>query len=245
MAKRGVNKKSCSGPSPPPPRNRRANIAAAAATTISELPNDVIFDILVRIPDIKSVIRCKQVCKKWRNLILQPCFAKSQSSRGFLPPSLIFYSLPDVFANSAHFSILELDDDLDRLGRQNATITFRSGIYMPHERYKRLLKCNGLVYGKPVQIKGGIPSIVLCNPGAGASFKDFLDKGENSWPARYNITGPTIRTNESNVQPANSVQPQLEESVGSTSMLPQLQGLDDIEDIFRNLTEVDTYLFYL
>nr|AGT42427.1 replication initiation protein [Tomato yellow vein streak virus] len=34
-------------------------------------------------------------------------------------------------------------------------------------------------YGKPVQIKGGIPSIVLCNPGEGASYKDFLDKHEN------------------------------------------------------------------
>nr|WKW35496.1 replication-associated protein [Sida mosaic Bolivia virus 2] len=35
-------------------------------------------------------------------------------------------------------------------------------------------------YGKPVQIKGGIPSIVLCNPGEGASYKDFLDKQENA-----------------------------------------------------------------
>nr|AZL96548.1 replication initiator protein [Squash leaf curl virus] len=35
-------------------------------------------------------------------------------------------------------------------------------------------------YGKPVQIKGGIPSIVLCNPGEGSSYKDFLDKAENS-----------------------------------------------------------------
>nr|AEI91443.1 replication associated protein [Tomato golden mosaic virus] len=34
-------------------------------------------------------------------------------------------------------------------------------------------------YGKPVQIKGGIPSIVLCNPGEGASYKVFLDKEEN------------------------------------------------------------------
>ncbi|ANY43214.1 replication associated protein [Croton golden mosaic virus] len=34
-------------------------------------------------------------------------------------------------------------------------------------------------YGKPVQIKGGIPSIVLCNPGEGSSYKDFLDKQDN------------------------------------------------------------------
>nr|AIR91831.1 Replication-associated protein [Melon chlorotic mosaic virus] len=35
-------------------------------------------------------------------------------------------------------------------------------------------------YGKPVKIKGGIPSIVLCNPGDGASYKAFLDKEENA-----------------------------------------------------------------
>nr|QAV52502.1 AC1 [Chino del tomate Amazonas virus] len=35
-------------------------------------------------------------------------------------------------------------------------------------------------YGKPVQIKGGIPSIVLCNPGEGSSYKDFLNKEENA-----------------------------------------------------------------
>ncbi|ABM60793.1 replication protein [Boerhavia yellow spot virus] len=35
-------------------------------------------------------------------------------------------------------------------------------------------------YGKPVQIKGGIPSIVLCNPGEGSSYKDFLNKLENA-----------------------------------------------------------------
>ncbi|KAG5551600.1 hypothetical protein RHGRI_009869 [Rhododendron griersonianum] len=97
-------------------------------------------------PDIKSVIRCKRVCKKWRNLILQPCFAKLQSSRGSLPPSLIFYSPPEVFTNPARFGILKLDDDIDRLGRQNATITFRYGIYIPREGYKgRVIgACNGL-----------------------------------------------------------------------------------------------------
>lgn len=34
-------------------------------------------------------------------------------------------------------------------------------------------------YGKPVQIKGGIPSIILCTPGHDYSFKEYLDKGDN------------------------------------------------------------------
>nr|AIG55100.1 replication-associated protein [Dioscorea persimilis] len=31
-------------------------------------------------------------------------------------------------------------------------------------------------YGKPVRIKGGVPSIVLCNPGNDCSYKDYLDR---------------------------------------------------------------------
>nr|AGD98560.1 replication-associated protein [Sida common mosaic virus] len=42
-------------------------------------------------------------------------------------------------------------------------------------------------YGKPVQIKGGIPSIVLCNPGEGSSYKMFLDKEENSGLKNWTI----------------------------------------------------------
>ncbi|AHA82183.1 AC1 [Tomato leaf curl Karnataka virus 2] len=35
-------------------------------------------------------------------------------------------------------------------------------------------------YGKPVQIKGGIPTIFLCNPGPNSSYKEFLDEDKNS-----------------------------------------------------------------
>nr|AJE24741.1 replication-associated protein [Ageratum enation virus] len=34
-------------------------------------------------------------------------------------------------------------------------------------------------YGKPVQIKGGIPTIFLCNPGPNSSYKEFLDEEKN------------------------------------------------------------------
>lgn len=176
MAKRGVNKKSRSG-LPPPLRKRRA-IAAAAATTISELPDDIIFDILVR---IKSVIRCNRVCRRWRKLILQPRFAKSHSSRWSLPLSLIFYRPPDGLAtNPALFSILELDDDLARLGRQNATVTFRSEIYIPHNGYKgRVIgACNGLVC---LRLDN---DVVVCNPIVQARRPFVLPKPPklaNSW----------------------------------------------------------------
>ncbi|CAB91854.1 replicase [Cotton leaf curl Multan virus-[Faisalabad3]] len=35
-------------------------------------------------------------------------------------------------------------------------------------------------YGKPVQIKGGIPTIFLCNPGPNCSYKEFLDEEKNT-----------------------------------------------------------------
>nr|QIH13735.1 replication protein [Ageratum enation virus] len=35
-------------------------------------------------------------------------------------------------------------------------------------------------YGKPVQIKGGIPTIFLCNPGPNSSYKEFLDEEKNT-----------------------------------------------------------------
>nr|AHA80812.1 replicase [Bhendi yellow vein mosaic virus] len=35
-------------------------------------------------------------------------------------------------------------------------------------------------YGKPVQIKGGIPTILLCNAGPNASYKEFLDEEKSS-----------------------------------------------------------------
>nr|AHB82047.1 replication-associated protein [Jatropha mosaic Lucknow virus]AIR77182.1 replicase protein [Jatropha leaf curl virus] len=35
-------------------------------------------------------------------------------------------------------------------------------------------------YGKPVQIKGGIPTIFLCNPGPNSSYKEYLDEDKNA-----------------------------------------------------------------
>ncbi|KAH7842875.1 hypothetical protein Vadar_010018 [Vaccinium darrowii] len=152
MAMRGANRTS-----PPPPRKRRAT---AAAATIIELPDDIICNILARIPDIKSLVKCKRVCKTWRNLILQPYFAKSHLSRGSFPLSLILYRPSDAPTNPAHFGILELSDDLASLSHQNATIKFRSGICIPRDgqRGRVIGACNGLLC---LRVDN---DIVVCNP---------------------------------------------------------------------------------
>ena len=40
-------------------------------------------------------------------------------------------------------------------------------------------------YGKPIQIKGGIPTIFLCNPGPTSSYKEYLDEERNSALKRW------------------------------------------------------------
>ncbi|QUS52980.1 replicase [Olea europaea geminivirus] len=58
--------------------------------------------------------------------------------------------------------------------------------YLQKKHWKELIGVqhnwvSNVKYGKPIQIKGGIPSIVLCNPGSEEySYKTFLDKDANS-----------------------------------------------------------------
>nr|ACS94052.1 rep protein [Tomato leaf curl Vietnam virus] len=74
---------------------------------------------------------------------------------------------PKVYSNDAWFNVI---DDVD-----------------PH--YLKHLKefmgaqrdwQSNTKYGKPVQIKGGIPAIFLCNPGPNSSYKEYLDEEKNT-----------------------------------------------------------------
>ncbi|ABP93353.1 replication initiation protein [Tomato leaf curl Joydebpur virus-[Kalyani]] len=51
-------------------------------------------------------------------------------------------------------------------------------------------------YGKPVQIKGGIPAIFLCNPGPNSSYKEFLDEEKNSALKSWALKNATFITLE-------------------------------------------------
>nr|WLD18032.1 Rep [Chilli leaf curl virus] len=51
-------------------------------------------------------------------------------------------------------------------------------------------------YGKPVQIKGGIPAIFLCNPGHNSSYKEFLDEEKNSALKNWALKNATFITLE-------------------------------------------------
>nr|AQT27332.2 replication associated protein [Cotton leaf curl virus] len=74
---------------------------------------------------------------------------------------------PKVYSNDAWYNVI---DDVD-----------------PHflKHFKEFMGAqrdwqSNTKYGKPVQIKGGIPTIFLCNPGPHSSYKEFLDEEKNT-----------------------------------------------------------------
>nr|ADE09139.1 C1 protein [Tomato leaf curl Taiwan virus] len=74
---------------------------------------------------------------------------------------------PRVYSNEAWYNVI---DDVD-----------------PHylKHFKEFMGAqrdwqSNTKYGKPIQIKGGIPTIFLCNPGPTSSYKEYLDEEKNS-----------------------------------------------------------------
>ncbi|ABN80360.1 replication-associated protein C1 [Pumpkin yellow mosaic Malaysia virus] len=74
---------------------------------------------------------------------------------------------PKVYSNDAWYNVI---DDVD-----------------PHylKHFKEFMGAqrdwqSNTKYGKPIQIKGGIPTIFLCNPGPTSSYKEYLEEDKNS-----------------------------------------------------------------
>nr|AGH88636.1 replication-associated protein [Ageratum enation virus] len=74
---------------------------------------------------------------------------------------------PKVYSNDAWYNVI---DDVD----PNYLKHFKE--FMGAQRDWQ----SNTKYGKPVQIKGGIPTIFLCNPGPNSSYKEFLDEEKNN-----------------------------------------------------------------
>nr|ACJ66291.1 C1 [Tomato yellow leaf curl virus] len=73
---------------------------------------------------------------------------------------------PKVYSNDAWYNVI---DDVD-----------------PHylKHFKEFMGAqrdwqSNTKYGKPIQIKGGIPTIFLCNPGPSSSYREYLDEEKN------------------------------------------------------------------
>nr|ALK03584.1 replication initiator protein [Whitefly-associated begomovirus 7] len=88
---------------------------------------------------------------------------------------------PKVYSNDAWYNVI---DDVD-----------------PHylKHFKEFMGAqrdwqSNTKYGKPIQIKGGIPAIFLCNPGPTSSYKEFLDEEKNSALKAWAIKNATFVT---------------------------------------------------
>lgn len=55
------------------------NGAAAAPPGAPALPEDVVVEILERVPDMVSLFRCSVACKRWRRLIADPAFLRRRA----------------------------------------------------------------------------------------------------------------------------------------------------------------------
>ena len=77
-----------------------------------DLPDDIICDILLRLP-VKSIITCKCICKKWKNLVSDSYFVDLHMSRS--PECLLIYQC-NFISEDSHPGILtlvEIEDELD------------------------------------------------------------------------------------------------------------------------------------
>ncbi|KAG5551618.1 hypothetical protein RHGRI_009885 [Rhododendron griersonianum] len=134
------------------------NTAAVPAVTISDLPNHITCDILSRL-SLNSIFACKRVCKLWRDLTLEPYFAKLHLSKS--PLSLISYRRGNDIDNSpSYFEILQLYDPLV-LRRRDTTMKFRTDIYFP--RIHMVASCNGSILLSNSSSDDDLV-IVVCNP---------------------------------------------------------------------------------
>ncbi|KAG5551635.1 hypothetical protein RHGRI_009902 [Rhododendron griersonianum] len=147
------------------PKKKTRRSKKNAAAPMSELPNHIMSDILSRLP-LKSIFRCKRVCKAWQNVILEPYFAELHLSRS--PLSLIFYrngnsnnnNDDNSSSSSSHFEIFQLHDP-PISGYRIARMKFSTEIYFPHMDIRVVASCNGLV------LLSNHPSrdlVIVCNP---------------------------------------------------------------------------------
>ncbi|CAN0892639.1 hypothetical protein LINGRAHAP2_LOCUS17670 [Linum grandiflorum] len=92
--------KNCSSNSDLPPstlfeKRRRIRPEVNALNLISKLGDDLLVEILIRLPNPKSSCRCKAVCKPWKSIISDPSFNRrfiAHHRSKYQPPSLFIPS---------------------------------------------------------------------------------------------------------------------------------------------------------
>ncbi|CAI0546620.1 unnamed protein product [Linum tenue] len=126
-------------------------------SSIVELGDDLLAEVLIRLPGPRSAFRSKSVCKRWNSLISAPCFSRrfvshhrkigpaaagGEPDPPFLTPSKlrewILTFLPLPIADRSRLSVLDCFEDLLLLG-------FRWTAAADDELRRTLLVCNPFV----------------------------------------------------------------------------------------------------
>ncbi|KAJ9536582.1 hypothetical protein OSB04_un000231 [Centaurea solstitialis] len=76
--------------------------------SMEELPTELTIDVLSRLP-LKTIIRCKLVCKKWRNLVSDSSFVNLHLSRS--PTGLLIHQI--VKGTPGIFKWVDIEDKVD------------------------------------------------------------------------------------------------------------------------------------
>ncbi|KAK3017010.1 hypothetical protein RJ639_006576 [Escallonia herrerae] len=107
---------------------------------VSPLPDDVIIEILTRLP-ADFVLECRVVCTKWRKLISSPYFAEEHLKR---VDQSTFVQLDSCISHLKKFNMLILDETAQR-GARLTKICVGSESSMTKYHPKLFGSCNGLL----------------------------------------------------------------------------------------------------
>ncbi|PHU02135.1 hypothetical protein BC332_27386 [Capsicum chinense] len=145
--------------------------------TIMDLLRVIMVEILARLP-IKSIFRCKIVCKSWYHLLTSnPLFVKKYQKRSFSFPSIL------LSVNDSVRFIVELKDENDSQSLYR-NIELRPMIHLPSTNKENLTlvgSCNGfmcLLNGWRNNVDN---SVYISNPLLSEYFKVELPEWEKSF----------------------------------------------------------------
>ncbi|KAH6765205.1 hypothetical protein C2S51_016454 [Perilla frutescens var. frutescens] len=120
---------------------------------VTYLPSEIIVNILSRLP-IRSIVRCKCVCKSWLDLLVTPEFVRSHISKS-VPGLFVFERNPQIKPYKFVEFVDELDPNCDER-RWNVAFDFNLPFHVPV--YREYTAANGLLFlWKPY-------FLIICNP---------------------------------------------------------------------------------
>nr|QSS76698.1 C1 protein [Tomato curly stunt virus] len=158
--------------------NLKSNLDRIFAPPLEVFVSPFLSSSFDRVPEELEEWACQNVvsaaARPWRSISIviegESRTGKTMWARSLGPHNYLCGHLdlsPKVYSNDAWYNVI---DDVD-----------------PHylKHFKEFMGAqrdwqSNTKYGKPIQIKGGIPTIFLCNPGPTSSYKEFLEEEKNT-----------------------------------------------------------------